>query len=331
MFNPILYDIRLCHATYIFSRKLLIMSHFQEQEIYLSADFERKARAIFFIPSSHYVSNDELKYYYSILREVQTDDEARLQRVLTCDTNVYCECYACSQRDDTSLDTSHASLGGHEADDEAETTTDVETSGAYQELTAGEESSGDSDQGLRPEDLSKNSFWWQENNSKLSWTDTPASPTPSANSSILDSTRDEDTSVWESSSATSSPPCPSPSVIIVDTEDPPHVISISDDPEEVIVISDDNDHTVAPSPPLRELDDFWHSAFRDDGNTSDTLSWEDPRPIRKRRRGLMHEGPFQGQLKITAKVIKLSPIPRLIATRFWDESTPDRETIHKGE
>ena len=74
----------------------MIMANFSDDaQVFLSQSFVIKARAVFGIPVYYYLGNDELQYLFTLLRDASTDDEARLNRVLTCATNVSCTCFFC--------------------------------------------------------------------------------------------------------------------------------------------------------------------------------------------------------------------------------------------
>ena len=113
----------------------LEMANFQNDlPAFLHPGFEIKARGVFRIPDTYYLSNDELGYYFSLLAAASSDEEARFERVLTCDTNPICCCFFCGEANvqddeedqsglsapsgDSGEDTSAESVTGHDADDE---------------------------------------------------------------------------------------------------------------------------------------------------------------------------------------------------------------------
>ena len=81
------------------------------QKVFLSQQFESKARGIFGIPPTYYLSNDELKFYYEILSKAADDKDAHIARTFACSTNPECRCYTCKQQDreDSSLEVSMVS------------------------------------------------------------------------------------------------------------------------------------------------------------------------------------------------------------------------------
>ena len=281
------------------------------QQPFLTAEFEQKARNIFNIPPFYYVGNDELKYYFDLLKDAEDDDAARTARVLTCSTNVSCVCFACSHGEqDRSLEEDSVETStGHEADDEDDESCCPSTD-FYEE-----------DDPITAENLHEQPNWslGSENYGPRSpslFSDPSACASPAETCSACERT-DIDTSLWES-----------------DSEDQGSIIVVSDATElSVIVISDEGEQTVFPSPPLKHLDEVWNSTFANDGNLSDTMSWESPVPKKKLRRGLGFASPFEGLPDIKTKPIKptkvlavpLSPIALFSAANTWTNIDTKRE------
>ena len=258
------------------------------QQIFLSSAFEHQARQVFQIPVYHYITNDELEYYFSILKDPLTHDEARTARVLLCTTRVDCPCYACQQNPEEpdSLELSHLTEGGNDADDEYDTTLEEGPSGSSA--------------------LDTRSSWGSCSDTLHSQSST------SVHSSLLDS------SVEGSTTGNTCSTCPpatdtSRSVIVL--------TSGTDEEQEVIIISDDEqDKTAIPSPPLATLHNLWNSTFRSDGGDTDTLSWDSPQPRKKIRRGLNYADPFQGHPKDNKPrkwLLKVSPISKHSSPCVW--------------
>ena len=293
---------------------------YPEHGIFLTASFESKARRIFGVPPTHYVSNEELKYYYDILKDAQDDDEARTSRALLCSTNIECACFACTQRDST-LDVSTVSSTGNVADDEGDDTLDGPGAATSTPVTADNLHRQPSYDTSSYND-SNNQFW---NCSKSDCDICSASESGSGTLSCSQSNCSicsADTSVWDSDPADPADSAPGNSETESACEPSVIVISDTDSVPDVVNISDDVDKTVVSSPPLRTLDQLWNSTFRSEEDTS--IQWDSPKPAKKRlRRGLGFSDPFQGHPDIARKPIKptrvvpvnLSPILNHTETR----------------
>ena len=295
------YYIKLHHCHYLVSDNSFIMAfYYNSQRAHLSHVFEAKARGVFQIPTAHYITNDELKFYWDILQGAADDGEARVARALACGTNPNCRCYACQQAEDRVEDSTVSSLGA-EADDEWDTTLQsAATVDSEASLTWGTYSYYNTSQ-------------------------PPASPDPSASgsshvaSSLLNSTV---------ASSADNPGDSSKSVI-----------SISDETSvEVISISSEADQTAINSPPLPDLVSLWNSTFRTSGNISDTVNWESSPPRKRRRLGLRF-GSFQGHHGIKTKSsnqlrgfpVDLSPIPHHTKPQHTGATVWKQEANHETD
>ena len=254
---------------------LIEMANFRNQlPAFLHPSFESKARAVFGIPEFYYLSNDELGYYFSLLSSASTDEEARFERVLTCDTNPACNCFFCGEHNDQDYrdqsgdyrDQSDLSVGGEDADDE---------------LTVSTPSV---------------SILRSSGSSNLQY------------SYALD---DYDTSTWSTGPGS---PADESSVIFVGVDSPPErddsVICLGSDPSVVPIEISSDDSVVASTPvtdrrsassSLRDLEEAWSTEFGSNTTSPDTIKWS-PAVGRKRpRRGLYYNS-------IPAKIRAVVPV-----------------------
>ena len=288
--------IKLHHSNYLFSVLTFNMAFsYPQHHTYLSQNFKIKARGVFQVPLWHYVTNDELAFYWDILQNVGSDGEARIARALACGTNPNCQCFACLQAEDREGD-STVSFAGDEADDEGDSTRPRDDSGD-----------------ITPNDLLDTTTWGTY--SYYNTSQPPASPDPSS-----PATADISSDVLNSTTGSV--------VSSVGTQDDPSVVSVivvSDEGSsegEVIVISSEDDKTVVASPPLPALDSVWNSTFLSPGYMSETLEWVTLQQNKRRRQGL-NFGPFQdhqqNKRRRTKPFFHLSPIPHHSDAGVWKQ------------
>ena len=265
------------------SKFSIIMANFSnDAEVFLSDHFAIKARAVFHIPVYYYLTNEELHYYFTILRDASDDDEARLTRVLTCSTNVSCSCYFCRGEEDATSDEDSVIL---------EVSTSAESRGADAD---DERDSEESDKESDGEDAATSTP-----NSSILLSDEASSQTLSP---LVD------TSVWLSDLSGVSDS--DPSVIYLGEDLPPAPIVISSDDSTSLSPSQPR-ASAARSPSLDSLDSVWEHTFKPDGASSDSIEWSTPVTKKRARRGLTYlEGIHKRAKHIVFAPKDISPIKR---------------------
>ena len=247
------------------------MAFSSAQQVFLTAEFESKARGIFGIPVHYYLPNAELEYYYSLLRVADSDADAQLGRVLTCATNPSCRCFFCQElTDDGRSAQGETSDSGDFADDEAEPShLTTPSSSILQDSHEDTSASGE------PEEQGT-SIW---------------SADTSSTGSIVAGTPVQSTGTPSVASASDA------SIICVGEDSAPSPIVISDDSQQFSSPSVTGKESQASSS-LQDLEQVWNSTFRSEGE--DTVEWATPAARKRPRRALTY-------LKVVAKRVRVLP------------------------